>query len=274
MKMKNGSNRKVDYGNWVSTKLIVTTAGLACFFWLLHFGLGRIHLLKPLPYLMVEVPKMFCYLSFILCSAGCLYFGVARLLFSEKGGKIQGKIVGLLVDHIAWNGKGRVVDIGCGNGYLAVLLAKKYPGAVIMALDYWKGLWGYSQEQSEANAKSEGVGGRITFRRAGAARLPFEDGTFDLAVSNLVFHEVSQVGDKKELIKEALRVVKKGGAFVFQDLFLARNDYGRKEQLMETIKSWGVEKVYFVDTSKSKFIPFWLRLPFMVGTIALIYGVK
>ena len=63
---------------------------------------------------------------------------------------------------------------------------------------------------------------RVVFQKASASALPFDDGAFAAAVSNLVFHEVSGVRDKKKVIKEALRVVKKGGSFAFQDLFLWR----------------------------------------------------
>ncbi|MFC1863087.1 class I SAM-dependent methyltransferase [Thermodesulfobacteriota bacterium] len=72
----------------------------------------------------------------------------------------------------------------------------------------------------------DGVAERVTFVRAYASYLPFDDEAFDVVVSNLVFHEVRDVKDKKLLIKEALRVVKKGGWFVFQDLFLWKQVYG------------------------------------------------
>ena len=52
--------------------------------------------------------------------------------------------------------------------------------------------------------------------KADAAKLPFLDDTFDAAVSNFVFHEVRSQRDKQALIREALRVVKPGGAFAFR----------------------------------------------------------
>ena len=74
---------------------------------------------------------------------------------------------------------------------------------------------------------------RVNFQKASASALPFEVGSFDAAVSNLVFHEVSDTKDKRDLIEEALRVVRKGGAFAFQDLFLAKRLYGDVEELLE-----------------------------------------
>ena len=105
-------------------------------------------------------------------------------------------------------------------------------------------------------------------------RFPLENETFDVAVSNLVFHEVSDTADKRELVREALRVVKKGGRFAFQDLFLLKQVYGEPQELLETIRSWGIEKVEFVETRQAGFIPAALKLPFMVGTLGLIVGKK
>jgi hypothetical protein len=48
----------------------------------------------------------------------------------------------------------------------------------------------------------EGVAGHVVFQKASASSLPFEEGAFDTVVSNLVFHEVSDVKDRKELLHE------------------------------------------------------------------------
>jgi ubiquinone/menaquinone biosynthesis C-methylase UbiE len=89
-----------------------------------------------------------------------------------------------------------------------------------------------------------------------------------------VFHDVRDVRDKAELIKEALRVLKKGGQFVFQDLFLWKQVYGPTDDLLDTIRSWGVETVELVDTSAAPFIPRALKLPFMLGTVGILFGKK
>jgi ubiquinone/menaquinone biosynthesis C-methylase UbiE len=120
----------------------------------------------------------------------------------------------------------------------------------------------------------KGVNERVAFQKASASALPFEDEYFDAVVSNLTFHEVSDVADKREVIREALRVIKKGGKFAFQDLFLENRTYGDIDDLLKTIRSWGIESVEFLDTSHSDFIPKALRLSFMVGTTGILYGKK
>ena len=157
---------------------------------------------------------------------------------------------------------------------MTIALAKEYPAAEVVGIDYWGGNWQYTKTVCEKNAKLESVGPRVTFRKASASELPFDSGSFDLAISNMVFHEVSSVSDKKELIREALRVIRKGGKFVFQDLFLWKRVYGDIDQLLAAIRSWGVEEVSFIATCESEFIPKALKLPFMLGTAGMLLGTK
>ncbi len=98
-----------------------------------------------------------------------------------------------------WNGKGKALDIGCGNGPLTIKLAQKYAEAQITGIDYWGKQWEYTKRVCERNAKIEGVAERVSFQKASASALPFDDGTFEVAISNLVFHEVSGIRDKKNV---------------------------------------------------------------------------
>jgi SAM-dependent methyltransferase len=249
--------QKADYGNWVSAKLVYIPGAIA----LLFLGFSIV-----LPVLVIGAVIFF--LPFV-------YFAYARHRFSTGGGNIQTKVQDLLLDHVTgWDGAGEVLDIGCGNGPLTIEIAKRYPQAEAIGIDYWGTAWEYSKSVCDRNAEIEGVAGRVAFQRASASSLPFDDEAFGLVVSNLVFHEVRNVRDKKTLIKEALRVVKNGGWFVFQDLFLWKRVYGEVDDLLETIRGWGIERVELVDTSDSDFIPKALKLPFMLGTVGILYGRK
>lgn len=57
-----------------------------------------------------------------------------------------------LVEHLDWNGEGRLLDIGCGAAALTVRCAKAFPKAQITAMDYWGAEWNYAKEQCERNA--------------------------------------------------------------------------------------------------------------------------
>lgn len=170
--------------------------------------------------------------------------------------------------------KGKALDIGCGNGPLTIMVGKKYPNARVTGTDNWGGAWEYSKGVCETNAEIEGVRERVGFQKASAASLPFDDEAFDAAISNLTFHEVRDVKDKRLLIKEALRVVRKGGSFAFQDLFLWKRVYGEVDDLLDMVRGWGIESVELIRTCDSEFIPRALRLPFMLGTIGVLRGRK
>jgi SAM-dependent methyltransferase len=249
-------SHEVDYGNWVSKKLIYIPAVLAVIFlglsfWSLFFLVGTFVFLIP-----------------------TAYFVYAYFQFSPRGRNLQAKIRDLVFNQLVWDGGGKLLDIGCGNGAIAIEAAKKYPKAQIVGIDYWGGQWEYSKKSCEKNAQLANVAKRTSFRKASAAKLPFEDESFDVVMSNFVFHEVRDVKDKRAVIQEALRVLKKDGLFVFQDIFLWKRIYGEPQDLLVIIKSWGVQGVKLLDTSKQTFIPSAMKLPFMVGQIGILYGKK
>lgn len=244
-----------DYGNWVSTRLI-----------LVPFALGLVFAaLAALLAASVAIA--------VILFAISGYFAYARFLFG-KGGEVQAKIRSLVLSNLAWEGGRRALDIGCGNGALAIALAKKFPAIQVTGIDSWGKNWGYSQSACESNAEVEGVKDRVEFQSASASSLPFPDEAFDIVVSNLTFHEVKDAVDKRDLLKEALRVVRKGGRFVFQDLFLYKSVYGDADSLIQWSEAQGLTSVELVPTRDSKFIPKVLKLPFMVGTLGIIKGVK
>jgi len=244
------------HGNWVSTRLILVPAFLAAISAVLTVFS---------PYLLIPTGV------FLLIAS---YFLYARYLFSPTGRNIQEKVCSLVMEKLDWDGIGRALDIGCGSGALTLQIAKKYPNAKVIGTDYWGGMWGYSEKTCQLNANQEEVADRVTFQKASASSLPFNDEEFNAVVSNLVFHEVKDTSNKVSLIKEALRVLDKGGKFTFQDLFRIRQFYGKPEDLVTTIKSWGISKVEYVETRKLPFIPTALKLPFMLGTLGLLTGEK
>ncbi|MDP3442426.1 MAG: class I SAM-dependent methyltransferase [Ignavibacteria bacterium] len=249
-------NEAPDYGNWVSNKFVMIPGIIG----LIFLGLA---LFFPI----LGILSLF----FLPIS---IYFIYARYLFSHHGKNVQGQTRSLVVSYFKWSGTGKLLDIGCGSAALTIELAKKYPEAIIIGIDNWGKGWEYSQQACENNARIEGVNHQCSFQMGSASELPFPDDSFDAAVSNLVFHEVAGSKDKRVLLQEALRVMKKGGAFVFQDLFLLEPYYGKIDDLLQTIRGWGVSEVEFIETRKSSFIPTALKLPFMMGTIGLLVGRK
>jgi SAM-dependent methyltransferase len=259
-----------EYGNWVSTRFVVVPAIVAAVLVVLAVGL---HVVGPHGVVLHWLDGV-ALAAAVLVALVAAYFAYARHLLAVGNGAVQARVQGLVLDHLPWDGQGEALDIGCGNGPLTVALARRFPQAVVTGVDFWGESWEYSQSVCETNAACEGVAERVSFVKAGAAALPFVDGGFAAVVSNLCFHEVRDARDKREVLREALRVLEPGGTFAFQDLFRSKGAYGEIDDLLAAVRSWGVGQVEFLDTGRAEFIPQALRLPFMVGAMGLLYGRK
>lgn len=215
----------------------------------------------------------------ILCLIFCaytFYMWRCREAFDFKKGDIMGDVHQFLVDHLKWDGKGTFLDIGCGAGALTMRCAKTFPKASFVGMDYWGKEWSYAKEQCEQNAKLEGVAARGRFEKGDAAKLAFPDETFDAVVSNFVFHEVRTAKDKRDVVREALRVLKKGGAFSLQDMFAQKALYGDMEDLVKELKAEGFAEVHYIANieNQNQLVPKFIQTPWMIKGAGVLYGVK
>jgi SAM-dependent methyltransferase len=253
---------KPNYGNWIRLRAVIA-------FLAVGLALAGAALLPTSPLLRIVL---------IVLAAFPLGMGLYLLYvyaqFAPWGGGFQDKLWNLLLDHLATEGQGRALDIGTGNGALAVRLAKRCPDLQVVAVDYWGGGWEYARAVCERNARLEGVENRVTFHKASAASLPFKDAAFDHVVSHFVFHEVSDLPDKRDAIREALRVLRAGGTFAFQDMFLDESMYGAPGDLVETLRAWGVSEVSFIESGGELAIPPLLRNRRALGYASLLVGRK
>ncbi len=192
--------------------------------------------------------------------------------FSVNNKEFQYKIWELVIQKLTWDGQGKALDVGTGAGALAIKLAKKFPESNEYGIDYWGKGWNYSKQQCEENAKLEGVADQIIFQRASASDLPYHDSEFDAIVSNFVYHEVRDTRDKRKLINESLRVLKKGGKFSLHDTFKNKRKYGNTEDLVNQIKEWGIQQVSFIETVEEISMPKLLKSE--LKTMGLLYGIK
>lgn len=256
------STPPVNFGNWIRVRIVFGFL-LAS---LVLLGLSAVILI---PFIRIALWVVAAILLAIFAYLAYIYYQ-----FSEQGGGIQRRLWTLVTEHLHWEGRGQALDIGTGNGPLAIVLATKCPDAQVTGIDYWGEAWEYSQQMCEQNAAASGVAERTRFQKASASKLPFEDDAFDAAISHFVFHEVADAPDKRAVIREALRVVRKGGAFAFQDMFLDRALYGDLNNLLATIRSWGITEVHLVNTGTVLKLPGLLRHPRVLGKAALIYGRK
>ncbi len=251
---------KTNFGNWIPLKIIIIP-------FILSVTIFCISILVSTVYIRIT----FSAISIVLFIFS-LYFLYAYLLLGRDKGKIQRQFYEALIERLEWDGHGKAIDIGTGNGPVAILLAKKYPHLKVTGIDQWVKVWDYSKSKCEQNTLLEELSGRVSFRRASAVDLPFPDGKFDAVTSNFVFHTI-KINDRKILIKEALRILKPGGAFAFQDLF-NKEFYGDTDSLIRDIKSWKLKKVEFIKTSVIFKVPVALRIRYIVGESGILYGIK
>ena len=256
-------NEKANYGNWVPEKALYMLFGAAVLLGVIAV-LAQTVLDKPV---VTAVSGVLGVVALVMA----VYMLICHETFAVGKGNMM---VG--VQHLDWNGEGRLLDIGCGAAALTVRCAKAFPKAQITAMDYWGAEWNYAKEQCERNAQIEGVADRISFQKGDAAKLDFPDETFDAAVSNFVFHEVRTAKDKRDVVREALRVVKKGGVFSFQDMFSQKALYGDMEQFVRELKAEGISEVHYIGNLEKKldFIPGFVTTPWMISGMGIIYGKK
>lgn len=113
-----------------------------------------------------------------------------------------------LVAGIDVTGK-RVLDIGCGIGGPAFLLARKC-GAHVTGIDLEPQLI----ERATRRAAELGLSGQTGFRTVTLGPLPFPGGSFDVVFTS---GALTQTEDKAGIVAECLRVLKPGGVLTCYD---------------------------------------------------------
>ena len=104
-----------------------------------------------------------------------------------------------------------VLDMGCGTGEQTVAFKRAFPDAQVHGLDTAGPLLRY------AHAWAENEGLEIHYKQANAQETGYEDGSFDLIVSHILFHETSH-DIMPKIMEEAKRLLAPGGVFLNLDV--------------------------------------------------------
>jgi ubiquinone/menaquinone biosynthesis C-methylase UbiE len=106
------------------------------------------------------------------------------------------KVAKLMIDHYGLKAGDKILDIGCGKGFLLYDFTKILPGIEIYGIDVSK----YALENSKEEIKDKLIYGNAT-------SLPYEDNYFDFVFSLNTFHNL-ECYDLFDALKEMERVGK------------------------------------------------------------------
>lgn len=106
---------------------------------------------------------------------------------------------------------GRTLEIGCGTGAMArALIHKENFSGKVVGVDQSAAFI----EAAERFAMAEGVGESVEFHVGDAHDLDFEDESFDVVIAHTL---VSHVTDPQRVLREVVRVMRRGGSLAIFD---------------------------------------------------------
>jgi SAM-dependent methyltransferase len=117
----------------------------------------------------------------------------------------------------------RVLDVGCGGGWAVVQLAERFPEISCVGID----LEPYSVDLARRLIAERGLAGRCQARVQSVDQLG-EDGTYDVATSFLVVHEIAPAR-KAGAFAAVARALKPGGYFLIFDEAYPESDQALRQ---------------------------------------------
>ena len=115
---------------------------------------------------------------------------------------------GLAEDHAR---ELRVLDLGTGTARIPIELARRQSGLVIWATDLGESML----ELAGRNVAEAGLADRIRLEQVDSKQLPYQDGSFDVVMSNTLVHHLPEPAGS---LAEMARVARPGGLVFVRDL--------------------------------------------------------
>jgi len=119
-----------------------------------------------------------------------------------------------------------VLDVGTGTAQIPVTLCDQHSAFRVMAIDMAINMLDLAVYNVQASSSFD----RIQLDQADAKDLGYEDGMFDVVISNSIVHHIHS---PKQCVAEMLRVLKPGGAIFVRDL-MRPDDMATLETLVQT----------------------------------------
>lgn len=180
-----------------------------------------------------------------------------------------------LLEHARVKDGESVLDVACGTGTLAIEIKKGNPKAKVSGID------GDAAVLGRARAKAKEAGVKLDLQRAMSNELPYDARSFDVVVSTLFFHHLTDEA-KADTAEEIKRVLRLGGRVLIADwgrpqdplmrmFFLnvqfldgfSNTSSNVAGKLPEFLREAGLSRVQVVDR---------MRTP--LGTIEIVSGIR
>ncbi len=147
-----------------------------------------------------------------------LFLNAGGFVYTTRAGKFA--VWADLLDRLELRGDELLLDIGCGRGAVLMMAAQRLPRGRAVGVDVWSTTdqSGNSEQVTRQNAALEGVADRVELHTADMRQMPFDDGSFNVVVSSLAIHNVRGAGERAKALREAARVLKKGGKLAIADI--------------------------------------------------------
>jgi ubiquinone/menaquinone biosynthesis C-methylase UbiE len=126
-----------------------------------------------------------------------LYEKATRLVIESYYTEIAGEIASRF-------NEGTLLDLGTGPGYLPIEIVKRFPAIRCDGID----LSGRLIKMARTNAEKAGLADRLNFEVGNAAKLRFEDESYDMVISTGMLHMLK---DPVKVLRECYRVLRPGG---------------------------------------------------------------
>lgn len=262
---------KPNYKNWVPKSMLAEFFAAAAVFCVLFvvFGIYGVGVSGTLQTVLAVV---FCVLTLIALVAGIWLVCMHRAFSYDGKRQLSREVVEGIASYVTIADGGKGLDVGCGSGALTIAVAKRNPKATMLGVDRWgKEYASYSKKLCEDNAKAENVT-NVSFQQDDAFHLNFPDEVFDCVTSNYVYHNIPGV-NKQLLLRETLRVLKKGGTFALHDI-MSQLRYGDMETFVQELKNEGYEDVRLIDTTDGTFMTRREAMLMDLGGSKLLVGKK
>lgn len=146
-----------------------------------------------------------------------------------------------------WKGNENVLDVGTGLGLLMIGAAKKLSTGKSYGIDIFNtyDLSDNSIEQTKTNAELEKVTQKVETLKENILKTNFNEGYFDVIVSNLCLHNLYKSEEKEQACIEIHRILKRNGKAIISD-YKGIKEYKESFQKLDMT----VEKIgtYYFDT--------------------------